>query len=611
MKKTAKKLLSVCLMVTVLLSMFSSVSVFADNYNTNVLDDSGIEIYNFDFSDNTQDSVNGADFTKDSESSSGDNAIISVERHADGYGLMTLQADDSAMVLSTPAIKATLDSNAELRYVVYEFDFKKDAVPSTGGYPKFALRDGSTTFNVKDLTRAAIDNWTRFIIIVDNKLNSEDKHQVVVCREGAATTTTTISPCSYSTFRINMNTAHADNADKKMYIDNFAIKAYKDFSDALNAAQTAKDVDEIVKTYDKYGIADISDAYTNLSYSAKTKLASSLIGTEFTDSASAISAINSGAANVSEGIITHYNWDFEGDNGLHANLGTKLFMQNNANNLASLTDENSNGIAKIDLINEKPPVTSISDVATCLVTNKTDRYLVIEADFKKDATTNSPELRIRGNSGSENVSLYVFSKDAIDWTHFVFVVDTVSNANSKYDTRTYIVNSDGTYTLAESRELSYAIPNDVRIQYAGTDNKAMYVDNFSISTYKDFYKAIKAEPARADVMLDKFGAAEIIELEDFIVLNTANDANGRLDKAEFIINKSGITANNVKVLAASYSGKELLAVSPVSYTGSLSRGTVVEVSGFALNTTGADLIKLMIWSDLENIEPICRSVELK
>jgi hypothetical protein len=193
----------------------------------------------------------------------------------------------------------------------------------------------------------------------------------------------------------------------------------------------------------------------------------------------------------------------------------------------------------------------------------------------------------------------------------VFVVDTVSNANSKYDTRTYIVNSDGTYTLAESRELSYAIPNDVRIQYAGTDNKAMYVDNFSISTYKDFYKAIKAEPARADVMLDKFGAAEIIELEDFIVLSTSNDANGKLDKAEFIINKSGITANNVKVLAASYSGKELLAVSPVSYTGSLSRGTVVEVSGFALNTTGADLIKLMIWSDLENIEPICRSVELK
>lgn len=167
----------------------------------------------------------------------------------------------------------------------------------------------------------------------------------------------------------------------------------------------------------------------------------------------------------------------------------------------------------------------------------TDRYAVVEYDFKKDDTTYttgttasaSPWVKfiIRDNrKNSSNYGydtiIYQHDKEAItNWTHFIYVIDRQIDSNSQYTVNIY-TKMDDTYTFIDTAKIEDREFNHFRFQLSSTQNpgKSFYIDNLELVSYGDFYTAVNsASSENISGVIEKYAALGMYGVSnDFINL---------------------------------------------------------------------------------------------
>ena len=92
--------------------------------------------------------------------------------------------------------------------------------------------------------------------------------------------------------------------------------------------------------------------------------------------------------------------------------------------------------------------------------------------------------------------------------------------------------------------------------------------------------------------------------EELIVLSTSLDHERKLDEVKLLIGKENVSQNGLTVIAASYTGDEVLDVKFTPLTDSFATGSIVTASGMGLDMTNATEVKIMLWSDMRKLVPV-------
>jgi len=235
------------------------------------------------------------------------------------------------------------------------------------------------------------------------------------------------------------------------------------------------------------------------------------------------------------------------------------------------------------------------------------------------------------------------------WQSLLTVLDI---ANPAASTR-YRMN-DGVWTAYENVSLSgYAdfhedLETIERFTIFGTHDDKVYVDNFSVKTYDDFYAEVNAATeANVSDVIEAFANMGIITLSDdyatadkaalaaavkanaaytsdsevtFLINKFVSDddiiimdesiSEGKLTRVKFILSDN-VTATSGKLVIASYNSNDALVGISIANVDSLESDGYNVVTGLNLNVNGATKRKYMLWSDVSaSITPLAKATEI-
>ncbi len=196
-------------------------------------------------------------------------------------------------------------------------------------------------------------------------------------------------------------------------------------------------------------------------------------------------------------------------------------------------------------------------------------------------TGNEYKLTIKDSSRSE------FTAKAIDVSENTF---TVSYTNAKAGENEYIsaiiVNADGEVThygklTRATSQSGFAILDLAGVTLASTDK--IYIFNEQVNgDYKtDFASELK------EIEKTATGETQIILTSDKV--------------------SAYLVGNNATLNVASYKGEELKDAKTISVTSKIYEKTLAEIG---LDTNGADSIKAFLWTDMDDIIPLCEGQEV-
>ena len=358
------------------------------------------------------------------------------------------------------------------------------------------------------------------------------------------------------------------------------------------------------------------------------------------------------------GSTIKYYWDFEGENGLSDKIGGATFTTTDkAHATPQLHTESGDTVAKIEWLEEDTAfVLNTSSVfgssSSVFSETSNDNYIVIEMDFKIDSAGKWTNFILRKDS-SKSLLMNQFADGSVDWTKLVFVVDMHKDANGNYNVVTYKKNGD-VYTKCFERSATLDMINEFRITSGKAEDSTtnLYMDDLKISVYEDFYSALNKASDAKDVknIIDTYSAMKIIEIPseysamndsqklkisslllnknfasdaqalemieaclsgDELIVLSSSDAQGKLDEVKLLIGKDGVSGVTGIIIAASYINNELLDVKYKSISGPIATGSIVTSSKLGLAKTGATDVKVMIWTDIDDkISPVTASTSI-
>jgi len=345
-----------------------------------------------------------------------------------------------------------------------------------------------------------------------------------------------------------------------------------------------------------------------------------------------------------DGADNRYYWDFD-NNGLSGNYNTAAFM---GGHVLQATLENdplnaSNKVAAVENVTMSP-----DDYLTWVSFPSTAKYIAVRADMYLEKT-GLASIVARDDPGQRIVIAQPNPSVTEQWQSLLTVLDI---ANPAASTR-YRMN-DGVWTAYENVSLSgYAdfhedLETIERFTIFGTHDDKVYVDNFSVKTYDDFYAEVNAATeANVIDVIEAFANMGIITLSDdyatadkaalaaavkanaaytsdsevtFLINKFVSDddiiimdesiSEGKLTRVKFILSDN-VTATSGKLVIASYNSNDALVGISIANVDSLESDGYNVVTGLNLNVNGATKRKYMLWSDVSaSITPLAKATEI-
>ena len=648
-----KKILSLFLASMMLLSLFTVAPVFAATSQATA--DGGTLWHKFDFEDGSAaDKINGA-----STAGATQLPVIDSDGSGEFYGKFTAIAGKDIFLLNTTS---TLGTNQD-RYTIFEFDFKKDdttykegTTTSPSPAVNFYIREGAsnTQHSVFNYTKAEATDWVHTIVVIDKTPGIDGQYVSKSYSEidGVYTLlkTVTVNAVAINSVRTSLNGTH--NPNKNYYIDNFELKTYKNIYEAINAAQSAQTVQNIIDKYAGLNMANIPNEYFGLTASEKFSVAEKLLNKNFTSDSAVVSEILTILADeVFEKV--YFDWDFE-DGTINDSVNNEPFMTDNPSYgdeivVAKDPVDGTNLVAKIDFSASTQPILIFTDIVDNAYAAGEFNYLTVDFKAYGDYDRNvSIYQDMRKKNGSTSDRFYTVHKPLLSktWHQIKGVINVPEMKISAYEL------IDGNWNLINEEALVSTFGfYRIGIERAGNPCD-FYYDDFRVTGYKsvvaevneasvngvldalevsnengiinlpaayfamdDSAKAVFAQNIKSKTYATADEIRDAIKIyfstDDLVVLASANDSNGKLDFLKLYVKKDGVNLATSKFFVAAYADGELKGLASCPQTSAIATGSIVTLTGLAVDAVSASEVKVIFVNNLTDLTPVTKTTKIK